>query len=599
MLPDREFARYEPDGPDPYEFETPIPRLEGIKAHPRSAKPALSIMMAFTNYRRSQLARSLECLARQRWTDFEVLIAEMGVTQEMASIYAPFLDILNLKIVGVQRAGFLACPSRGFRALFPIARGKTWAIMNPELMLVPTAAEYLVRAHDRRWREKHDPQATTYGISRPVAEAVNTTYVNLRVGFLNPGQQHEIDELDWHTTAANLEEHPNFWGHKMGLSHRTNAEWMTKAQFPYWFCGSSPAKATLWEDMPEMRGHASLDLWLLNYRHICAYLDITSSKRLGYHQAHLITAVSPMDDGMNEDRYTSVRAILLNAMEKQRVLPPPGYEALQYEPKGLVFAPEDQPPEPKDLGDLPPEQKAKLVNGRFKVPVDGETRFCETKQALRERQAKKAAFFDPPIAPEPFSYPSQTVHVPEEPVKPAGVSMPEKRKKAVKKSKAVPEKPKRIRKPKAVPGSAIAKSKARAAEPLPIVAEAIPAAKPKKRSPDPFPVAEMPANIQTATSPRGAPGYQAEAITDEAHLAAVEDAQTRILEPGRFNEHGELIEVLDEGPCIPLAPEGQGLSVRIRRIAGIAEPIPEPPVETAEGKPETKGKRGGSNRGNR
>jgi len=326
MLPDREFGRFEP-GADPYEGITPALRLEDIQGHPRTAKPALSIMMAFTNYRRSQIGRSLECLARQQWTDFEVLVADIGSPQEMESVFAPFYDLLNLTVIHVSRTGFLACPSRGFRALFPMAKGEVWCIMCPEIMLIERAAEYLYRGHNPSWRQEHDPQAGIYGRSRPAAETTDTTYINIRPGFLSPHGQRAIDAHDWHSRVANVEKESDFWPFTGGLAAQPNSFWLGAVPFCQWYCSSLAASATLWEDMPEMQGHASIDFWLMNYRDIFAYKEILPTGFLGYHQAHLITAVSPIGLGPNEDALTNKRAVLLAAKSKNRTIPPPGYVA--------------------------------------------------------------------------------------------------------------------------------------------------------------------------------------------------------------------------------------------------------------------------------
>lgn len=77
-------------GKDPYNdgFEAGL-RLDDIKPY-RSKHPKLSILMNINEWRRNQLARSLETLCRQEWREFEVLICDNGSKQNLTYIFAIF-----------------------------------------------------------------------------------------------------------------------------------------------------------------------------------------------------------------------------------------------------------------------------------------------------------------------------------------------------------------------------------------------------------------------------------------------------------------------------------------------------------------------------
>src|SRR3990167_11558817 len=104
MFPLNKFLTHNP-GEDPWDF-VPKLRLDDLEPRSDDCPIRVSYLLSFTNYRRSQLARTLECLARQDTKCFEVLICDDGSTQDMKSVFDLFHPYLRMKIFRLERYGF-------------------------------------------------------------------------------------------------------------------------------------------------------------------------------------------------------------------------------------------------------------------------------------------------------------------------------------------------------------------------------------------------------------------------------------------------------------------------------------------------------------
>jgi hypothetical protein len=298
-------AQFDAHGYDSDIFANTFPVLKWDDLLPKQDTPIkMSFLLSFTENRKTQLARSLECLARQTFKEFEVLICDDGSRpQHMEQVYNLFMPYLNLKVVRLEREGFSACPSRGIKELVPLAQGKILAIMQPEMMLTHDAASWLY-----------------YGHFNPIPNNVWTYYVNMdrrpdivdrekprdetaprflcaKTGFFDRGNQDSLDGTDWHSDTHNVEKMPNFWTHGDGLSGMNNRRVLEYNHWPWWFVCSMRATDSVWKDMPHTVGHASIDFFLLNYRAIKEYIDICPKPFMAYHQHHShSTSISPIGE---------------------------------------------------------------------------------------------------------------------------------------------------------------------------------------------------------------------------------------------------------------------------------------------------------------
>ena len=317
MFPPEQFFGFVPAASNPWPIapDLRMADLAPTSGEPGAAKPPLlTIIAAFSNYRYSQLMRSLYCLARQSWREFEVIVVDNGSTDGTANAIPPFMPFVpGLQVLRLERQGFTACPTAGIKAALPMARGRVIAIMQPEVMLVEDAARFLYEAHFAE-----QPGTNSYVFKRPELDAMTRPlrYVSLRIGFLDPFCQNTIDGVDWQSSTRNIEGLRDFYRHKQGLAHWGNEKWKTE-EMPFWFCGSAPADDPLWSDMPVFRGHASIDFWLLNYRHVNGYRDINNPGFYGYHQSHLMTAIAPLENSDNCEQYLVSQDGILAALDAQ------------------------------------------------------------------------------------------------------------------------------------------------------------------------------------------------------------------------------------------------------------------------------------------
>lgn len=276
MLDRHAFNNYNA-GVDPYAGVTCDIRLSDLE--PKTDRPIKLSVLTSTYHRYSQLRRSLECLARQDWKDFEVLICDDGDTYDLTPVFQEFEPYLHLQTIRRERKQFHVDPTGGFRLLFPLAAGEVFALIQPEMMFHSSTCRILYEGH---FQELPDSNRWAIGRNLPESE----TWVAIKPQFMSPDMQKVIDTVDWHSNTDNLQFLPNYWTDQFGLSNQSNRFWEPVEQFPWWFVGSAKREAKIFWDMPEFLGHASIDFYLLDYRRLHDYADIMPLKPLAYHQDH-------------------------------------------------------------------------------------------------------------------------------------------------------------------------------------------------------------------------------------------------------------------------------------------------------------------------
>jgi hypothetical protein len=239
-------------------------------------------MMISTCYRYSQLERSLECLARQDWKNFEVLICADGDPVDLTPIYNKFEPYLHLKTTKREKKEWSVDPTGGFRELMPRCEGEYWAIMQPEMMLYPNVMRLLY--------EGHQYALTDVTYVKNVIEVSNEvdiqglmSWVSIKPYFLSRDVMGRVDRLDWHRNLDNI----HLCDQYCGFGNQTNEFWGTAAAFPWWFVGSTRKDSPIWSDMPVFRGHAMIDFYLYGYRKHHHYADVVPTKQLAIHQDHI------------------------------------------------------------------------------------------------------------------------------------------------------------------------------------------------------------------------------------------------------------------------------------------------------------------------
>lgn len=265
-------------------------RLEDLPKRDDSLPINLSIMMS-TCYRYSQLQRSLECLVRQDWKEFEVLICDDGDSTDLTPIFQQFEPYLRIKTTRREKPQFSVDPTGGFLTLFLIASGEYWAIMQPELMLYPEVCRTLYEGHLKELpsdKVLYNPRIGTSETLIKFGEIGNRqTWVTIKPFHLSPDMTRVfIDKYDWHTSLDNLKNMPNFWDTNYGLSYKPNSYWATFTYFPFWFCASGHKDAGIFRDMPTFRGHAMIDFYTMGYRRFYDYVDVIVQEPRAFHQDH-------------------------------------------------------------------------------------------------------------------------------------------------------------------------------------------------------------------------------------------------------------------------------------------------------------------------
>jgi hypothetical protein len=264
-------------------------RLDDLKPKDRSPQIDLSILMTIYGHRQAQMARTLETLARQTWRNFEVMIAHsknLTGMSEIVNIFSPFLNLRTFPVSPYSSKQY--CPTLGFKTMFPEARGKVIAIMQPEVMLRKDAAKALYFNH---FEEMKDTLYWRMNLSH-YSKVGRPRFVNFKVGFFSQFGTNTLDGLDWHSDMNNVENY-EFWNHRECFSDSWNSHMLSYYEFPWWFVSSALADDPIWKDMPIFEGHASIDMWLLAYRRIHNYVEASPLRFMGYHQRHKVTATAP------------------------------------------------------------------------------------------------------------------------------------------------------------------------------------------------------------------------------------------------------------------------------------------------------------------
>jgi hypothetical protein len=270
--------------PDPFNSPEYLPVLStvGLKPVDKSLPVRLSLLLAFNDFRRSQVGRSLECLARQTWREFEVLVHDNGSSLPMEPVYEIFRPYLRLTTLRAERTEWCASPSFGIKELLPLARGQVIAVSGPEIMLAEDACQLLYSAH-----KDPPPGSLRYIISQPgIPMGGRPTWVSLKVGFVAAAGQRVLDGIDWHTRLRAVEEEAAFWTHREGSNCLTNREVLAYREWPWNLVFSAPRTDRVWDDLPVFKTQVPVDAYLLSYRHVRGYVDIVPPGFHGYHQDH-------------------------------------------------------------------------------------------------------------------------------------------------------------------------------------------------------------------------------------------------------------------------------------------------------------------------
>jgi hypothetical protein len=326
MYPLQDFQNWHMPHDDFNDVEPKL-RLDDLLPVDNSLPIRLSYCMGITDYRRVQLMRTLETLARQTWKEFEVLIGDNGSTQNLGAVCNMFSPYLRIKYVRTERQGYAACPSKAFKSLFPICEGDVISIAQPELMMKPDACNWLWSAHqlytfppDSYYMYAIDELGNENKTGRPPTiqeDEWSHRWVTLKPGFLNKAHHLALNVIDWHSNISNIEKLPEYWDRAPGLSNRPNTYWSERTAVPWWFCGSALADDPIWHYMPETIGHASIDLWLLNYRKLFNYVDIMPKEVMCYHQDHIRGSISPIGEQDSVSLDSIRRACEQNSIRKE------------------------------------------------------------------------------------------------------------------------------------------------------------------------------------------------------------------------------------------------------------------------------------------
>jgi hypothetical protein len=265
----------------------PVLKIDDLDLKDESLPVKLSLLMSINDFRRNQLARSLECLARQDWREFEVLVCDNGSSQDLESVFEKFRPYLRLKTKRLTRTEISVCPTQGLKSLMPMAEGDIWAIMQPEIMLLPKAARFIFEASSGE-------RADNFSYQMGNGESSGRRWIVVKIFFLSAKTMEQIDAVDWHNNIEKIERDRGFFISAGGLITNTMA--LELDHFPWWFVGAAPATDPIWGDMPVFKGYATIDHWLMDYRRIKGYVDICSKGFMGLHQWHIKTTRTPKNE---------------------------------------------------------------------------------------------------------------------------------------------------------------------------------------------------------------------------------------------------------------------------------------------------------------
>jgi glycosyltransferase involved in cell wall biosynthesis len=313
VMSDVEFKNFHP-GTDQQAAIVPKLKLDDLVRVSNNIHPKLTYMISTWN-RRGQLLRTLECLARQKTKNFEVLLMDDGSTEDIHSAYEMFFPYLDIQYFHRERDEWRSCPSSSYKIMLPFAKGEVIAIMHPEMMLHPEATDYLFDAHFKKLNDVNyhvivDPgvpdlfeeiivndSKETSGMLLMLSENAKPArfWVSLKSLFVSDTQYPLMDNVDWHSDIDNLKYLPNFMN-IVGFAGKPNTWHEARKYYPWWFVASAKKDDPIWTDLPSFKGHAMIDMWFINYRKKYKMIDVVPTKTLCYHQAHVTSAYAPASE---------------------------------------------------------------------------------------------------------------------------------------------------------------------------------------------------------------------------------------------------------------------------------------------------------------
>lgn len=286
MFPRDLFDSYYPSK-DIYERTKPVLVLDDLKPSFKG-KPKLSILISTWN-RKPQLSRTLECLARQEFRNFEVLIMDDGSTQVLNDLFDKFRPYLQIHTFRTERGSWHSCPSRAFKAMLPQTRGEVISILHPEIMLHPKATYYLYYGCKKPLKDAH-----YYTIDDSNHKIGKWYWTSLKPHFLvDLPTFNLLDRIDWHHDWESISSiQPNFWDIE-GFAGRNNTWHRDQLEYPWWFAGSAKRDCPIWEHMPIIDGHGIIDMWFCSFRKLNKIVDVVPHQVLCLHQPHVTSAIAP------------------------------------------------------------------------------------------------------------------------------------------------------------------------------------------------------------------------------------------------------------------------------------------------------------------
>jgi glycosyltransferase involved in cell wall biosynthesis len=299
VMSDAEFKNFHP-GTDQQAAIVPKLKLDDLPSKFWNKYPRASYLISTWN-RKGQLERSLECLARQKMKDFEVLLMDDGSTENIHESYEKFDSFLNIRYYHRERDEWRSCPSSSWHVMLPDVKGDVVALLHPEMMLHPDATEYLYRAHyiklhDANYHIIKDPGVPDlFDEVDPKYDDTERFWVSLKSLFVSDTQYPLMDNVDWHSDMDNLKYLPNFMN-ITGFAGKPNTWHEARKYYPWWFVASAKKDDPIWTDLPSFKGHAMIDMWFINYRKKYKMIDVVPTRTLCYHQAHVTSAYAPASE---------------------------------------------------------------------------------------------------------------------------------------------------------------------------------------------------------------------------------------------------------------------------------------------------------------
>lgn len=261
-----------------------------------SGTPKLSYLISTYN-RGGQLSRSLECLARQKFREFEVIVVDHGSTEDLQPVFDIFIPYLQLHTFRLELPHWIACPSRAFKYVLPETKGEVIAISHPEIMLCHDAIGTLYDGVNKPLEDAEYYIGINLGVDPIITipkeyDEDSWKWVSLKPYFLDKATYPLIDTVDWHTDVHEIRKLPGFMAIG-GFTGRPNIWHHTQTKYPWWFVGAAKRDCPIWEDLPISYGHGIIDMWICHYRRIYEIIDVVPHETLCYHQPHQVHATAP------------------------------------------------------------------------------------------------------------------------------------------------------------------------------------------------------------------------------------------------------------------------------------------------------------------